>query len=1283
MSGAVDPVGKRFYVMGSGYLGYYDISGTPPFPARVQITNASGCDSFTAGRYPGLQYDPVQNLLVEWSGGNTVNTYDPATNTCNSQTFVTGPGAQQLNGTHGRFRYVPSLGVFVVCNNWNQNCYSLRLTSPVGDPVTSSFGTIISSVSAGAITTGGATITWTTNTGSTSQVDYGTTTGYGSVTTFDSSLVTSHSQTLSGLTPRTVYHYRVHSIDANSVETITSDFTFTTPGIPDTTPPTISITSPANNSAVGGVLTISADASDNVGVTAVQFLLNGTNLGSALSSPPYSISWDTTASTNGAYVLTAQASDAAGNIGNASPVSVTISNTLSSVLQDFPTRCAEPGVIVCQGFDDASIVTPAVYPASGLYPAGDGVTYGGTIDTSIAASGAGSLKFTIPSFGNPNSAGYWRQLATSTLSAGPSQAQVFGPGSTFYVQFQQRFSPEFLTNLWPQVGGDTTYWKQEIFSNDQSTCSNEELTTVNDRNRGYPMMYSQCGEDVFQVPLNGDYLNEQGDTLATGYNCYYSNPTPGTCFMYPADTWVTFYYKVTIGQWAQPNSTIQAWVALPGQQYQEWINITNHALFQDGALPGYDMVTLLPYMTARDPNTSAGPISYTWYDELILSTQPIAAPALASGLVLAVPPISVSVSPSVSPVQINASQAFVATLQNDSQNQGVTWSLSGSGCSGASCGTLSNVTSSSVTYTAPATAPSPSTVTLTARSVTDTSKTATATITITAAAAISVSVAPSTSSVQVNASQPFTAALQNDSQNQGVIWSLSGSGCSGAPCGTLSNVTSSSVTYTAPAAAPSPSTVTLAATSVTDATKTASAAITITVTASTPALVQHVSCSNSQGNPAATYDCKLPNATLSGNAVIVAFQYADGNGVTNVTVSDDRGDSYAPLVAHTDGNQVANIFGAFNVAPGAQAITLTFNGGSGRFVSAAISEFYNVANTVALDGSSSHTGSGATVTAGSLTPTMSGDLIYQYAINDGPGYSDSWTQGAGPWNLLSADWLNGQVDQYQIQSTAAAINPALTQGVHSGTAGAFNSVAVALRPATAGTPPGSGIRIVHLQHNSFVNINNFSSGTQGAPTIQFPASGNLLVLAGIMVHTTQLYDVSSVADNQGNAWSSLTTLTDTSGDGDEQFAYAPNATTGTAMTVTLTMSANSGEGDSDVLLFDVTGADSAPFDKMTTANGNETAGTSFTGPPLTPSAANGACFSITGVASKTLTAVTPGNFLSSVTSPEGPEAPNDNNNGWSVYFNPDASSFSSTWTNNGGPVNNWGTIVSCFKAPGN
>jgi hypothetical protein len=374
---------------------------------------------------------------------------------------------------------------------------------------------------------------------------------------------------------------------------------------------------------------VSATASDNVGVTSVQFLLDSANLGSPLAASPYAASWNTTSTSNGTHTLTAQARDAAGNVGNAVAVSVTVTNSTSTALQDFQTRCAQPGVVVCQGFDDPAVFTPAKWPASGLYPANDNVTYGGTLDPTITASGAGSLKFTIPSLGSSLPAGYWRQLFQPNLTAGPGTATMFGQNSTFYMQFRQRFSPEYLTNKWPVAGGGTTYFKQMIASNDTATCALLDLVTVNDNNKGYPLMYSQCGQDILEVALaGGDYLKEQGDTPTTGYNCHYvtANNGPDSCFMYPSNTWVTFYYKVSIGTWGQPNSTIQAWVSVGGGPYKEWVNIPNHSLAEDTPGLDYNLITLLPYWTGRDSTVSAGPISYTWYDELIVSSQPIAAP---------------------------------------------------------------------------------------------------------------------------------------------------------------------------------------------------------------------------------------------------------------------------------------------------------------------------------------------------------------------------------------------------------------------------------------------------------------------------------------------------------------------------------------------------------------------------------------------------------------------------------------------------------------------------------
>src|SRR5260370_6572573 len=104
---------------------------------------------------------------------------------------------------------------------------------------------VISAVAAGSITSSGATITWTTNIPANTQVEYGTTTAYGNLTTLDTNLVTSHSVPLPGLTASTLYHYRVRSTNTSGIPAISGDFTFTTVA---TTTPTITFdaTSPAD-----------------------------------------------------------------------------------------------------------------------------------------------------------------------------------------------------------------------------------------------------------------------------------------------------------------------------------------------------------------------------------------------------------------------------------------------------------------------------------------------------------------------------------------------------------------------------------------------------------------------------------------------------------------------------------------------------------------------------------------------------------------------------------------------------------------------------------------------------------------------------------------------------------------------------------------------------------------------------------------------------------------------------------------------------------------------------
>ncbi|MFI5115085.1 MAG: fibronectin type III domain-containing protein [Terriglobales bacterium] len=74
----------------------------------------------------------------------------------------------------------------------------------------------------------GATIAWNTYEPATTQVKYGITSGYGSTSSLNPSLVTSHSVTLTGLLPATLYHYQVISVDAVGNIAALADQTFTT-----------------------------------------------------------------------------------------------------------------------------------------------------------------------------------------------------------------------------------------------------------------------------------------------------------------------------------------------------------------------------------------------------------------------------------------------------------------------------------------------------------------------------------------------------------------------------------------------------------------------------------------------------------------------------------------------------------------------------------------------------------------------------------------------------------------------------------------------------------------------------------------------------------------------------------------------------------------------------------------------------------------------------------------------------------------------------------------------
>ena len=94
----------------------------------------------------------------------------------------------------------------------------------------------------------------------------------------------------------------------------------------DTEPPEVSMVNPTSAEIVSNKVSLSANATDNVGVASVQFELDGKPIGNPVTSLPYALKWDSTQATNGNHVITAVATDTSGNTAESAPVEVRVEN---------------------------------------------------------------------------------------------------------------------------------------------------------------------------------------------------------------------------------------------------------------------------------------------------------------------------------------------------------------------------------------------------------------------------------------------------------------------------------------------------------------------------------------------------------------------------------------------------------------------------------------------------------------------------------------------------------------------------------------------------------------------------------------------------------------------------------------------------------------------------------------------------------------------------------------------------------------------------------------------
>jgi hypothetical protein len=200
------------------------------------------------------------------------------------------------------------------------------VVNPSNGPTPTPTDVAITSVQASGVTASSVQLSWATNVPATSAIDYGTTAAYGASTPVDPSMVMNHQMAVTKLAAATTYHYRVRSA-AGSSTAASNDQMFSTAGSADSTPPSVAITSPAAGAALSGNVNVTAAASDNVGVTSLQFRLDGANVGSSLAAAPYAYTLSTTTLPNGSHTISAVASDAAGNSTTSASVTVTVDNT--------------------------------------------------------------------------------------------------------------------------------------------------------------------------------------------------------------------------------------------------------------------------------------------------------------------------------------------------------------------------------------------------------------------------------------------------------------------------------------------------------------------------------------------------------------------------------------------------------------------------------------------------------------------------------------------------------------------------------------------------------------------------------------------------------------------------------------------------------------------------------------------------------------------------------------------------------------------------------------------
>lgn len=323
----------------------------------------------------------------------------------------------------------------------------------------------------------------------------------------------------------------------------------------------------------------------------------------------------------------------------------------------------------------------------------------------------------------------------------------------------------------------------------------------------------------------------------------------------------------------------------------------------------------------------------------------------------------------------------------------------------------------------------------------------------------------------------------------------------------------------------------------------------------------------------------LPNATLSGNGLVLAVSYPTAN---TPSISDDGGNTWpasgaAGTVTADAGDQVLQMFRLASAATGTKVITVNFGSTVVQPVKIWIWEVFNITGTVNGTVEAAGVNSLGIVSPGSFTPTNNnangGNLIFAVACiaNGTSSTNPNLIQPESNYTLTDGDifWTgtqgNPSASQVFLQATSAATTPRFYFQA-SGTQ-TYNVVAMALSVGTQGTQHGTGIHIDGIRYFS-------AAGNTASMRMQVPSSGNLAVVTGFMSSATSTNPTwTAITDSDGTSWTRI----DPSPASTPCFYFNPNQTPKSYRTATITLGNGTGN-PVQVVYYDISGAATSPLD---------------------------------------------------------------------------------------------------------